>query len=53
MCLVERNLDPFSAIQEHPETGALMQGCPFGAACSEWRFQVSVAGGHPGVREST
>ena len=52
MCLVERSLDLFSAIQGRPKNGALMQGCPFGMAGSDWGFQGSVAVCHPGVRES-
>ena len=41
--MVERNLDLFSAIQGRPKNGALMQGCPFGVADSDWGFQGSVA----------
>ena len=52
MCLVERDLDPFFAIQGHPKNGSLMQRCPFGVAGSNWGFQGSVAVCHPGVRES-
>ena len=52
VCLVEPNLDLFSAIQGRPKNGTLTQGCPFGVAGSDWGFQGSVAACHPGVRES-
>ena len=52
MCLLERILDPLSAIQGHPKNEVLMQGCTCGVADSDWGFQGSVAVCHPSVRES-
>ena len=52
VCLVERSSDPFSAIQGRSKIGALVQGCAFGVAGSDWGFQGTVAVCHPGVRES-
>jgi hypothetical protein len=41
-CLVERNLDLFSAIQGRQRYGVPMQGCPFGEADFDLGFQESV-----------